>query len=82
MEEDDYYDKKQAKSLAFFEFELKYLAFAIWLVLGYNCYVTNHFVIYLVISGIVFSMVFLNKIGKFGKIFKKCFNRKNSDIQK
>ena len=44
MEEDDYYDKKQAKSLAFFEFELKYLAFAIWLVIGVMLRITSLYI--------------------------------------
>ena len=82
----DYYDNKLIKNLSFMKFELKYLILIIWGGVGYQCYITNHFLAFSIISALIVVYVFIFKffkgVHKMNEVFKECFNKKDSDIQK
>ena len=78
----EYYDNKLAKNLAFLKIEFKYLIIIVWGGIGYQCYITNHFILFSLVSVFILIMLFFKNVGKRNEAFKKCFNEKDSDIQK
>ncbi len=56
--EPDYYEKKQIKDLSFFKIQLKYLVLMVWGGVGYQCYITNHFFMFIVFSLIIGFNIF------------------------
>jgi len=81
-EENNYYDNKLAKNLAFMKFELKYLILIIWGGIGYYSFVHNHFTLFTIVSVLFivyyFIIRFFKAVGKRNIEYDKTFNEKDS----